>query len=293
MGNKLGLIKHAGNELYLINEALSLRHRGGEYEMIREQNALKGRMAKMVVENTHAVNGNLVVPPFPEGTEMAMFGMGCFWGSEKLFWNIPGVYSTQVGYAMGYTPNPMYKEVCSEKTGHAEVVRIVFDPDRVSYIDLLSAFWENHDPTMGMAQGNDCGTRYRSGIYYYGPLQKNLAEQSKDLYGVQLAKCDYKPITAEILPAGEFYYAEDYHQQYLHKNEGGYCGFGGTGVPCALRLKAQTAEGGILKIEQPDCKDDNREDDKNQATSNQASDKETSKNQDDKNQDDKNVTFKK
>ena len=151
---------------------------------------------------------------------------------------------------MGYTPNPMYREVCSEKTGHAEVVRVVYYPNEVNYVDLLTCFWQNHDPTMGMAQGNDIGTRYRSGIYYYTPLQKSLAEQSKELYGDQLTEFNYKPITTEILPAGEFYYAEDYHQQYLHKNAGGYCGDGGTGIPCTLRiLKTPTPEGVSLKTQ--------------------------------------------
>ncbi|KAK2178648.1 hypothetical protein NP493_534g02038 [Ridgeia piscesae] len=225
----------------------------------------------MVVQNKHAVNDNPVMPPFPEDTEMAMFGMGCFWGAEKLFWDMQGVYSTQVGYAMGYTPNPMYREVCSEKTGHAEVVRIVYYPDVVNYVDLLTCFWQNHDPTMGMAQGNDRGTRYRSGVYYYTPLQKSLAEQSKELYGEQLTECNYKPITTEILPAGEFYYAEDYHQQYLHKNAGGYCGDGGTGIPCTLRLlKTPTLEGTSLKTQLSG--DGTTDDGKNQAAGNRAVD---------------------
>jgi peptide-methionine (S)-S-oxide reductase len=167
-----------------------------------------------------------------------MFGLGCFWGAERKFWKVPGVISTQVGYAAGYTPNPTYKEVCSGQTGHNEVVRVVYDPQKVSYEDLLKTFWENHDPTQGMRQGNDAGTQYRSGIYVYDTDQKRIAEESKRAYEAKLQEAGYGKITTEILDAPPFYYAEDYHQQYLHKNPDGYCGLGGTGVSCPIGLKA-------------------------------------------------------
>ena len=188
--------------------------------------------------DVHYVNHHPIVPPFPEGTETAMFGMGCFWGAERKFWQLRGVYATAVGYAAGTTPNPTYREVCSGRTGHAEVVLVVFDPKMVRYEELLKTFWENHDPTQGMRQGNDVGTQYRSGIYYADEEQRRAAESSRDAYQRQLGKAGYGPITTEILPAPEFYYAEDYHQQYLAKNPGGYCGLGGTGVSCPVGVTA-------------------------------------------------------
>ena len=196
--------------------------------------ALPGRATAMPVPETHFVNGNRLVPPFPDGLETAMFGLGCFWGAERLFWKITGVYSTQVGYAAGPTPNPTYKEVCSGQTGHNEVVRVQFDPKKVSYDALLKAFWEGHDPTQGMRQGNDVGTQYRSGIYVTSPAQRKAAEASKHAYEAALGKAGYDGITTEIVDAPPFYYAEDYHQQYLAKNPGGYCGLGGTGVTCPV-----------------------------------------------------------
>jgi peptide-methionine (S)-S-oxide reductase len=194
--------------------------------------ALPGRATAMPVPEKHFVNGNRLAPPFPDGLETAMFGLGCFWGAERLFWKIPGVYSTQVGYAAGLTPNPTYREVCSGQTGHNEVVRVVFDPKKVGYDTLLKAFWEGHDPTQGMRQGNDVGTQYRSGIYVYSPAQRTAAEASKQTYARALKGAGYDAITTEILDAPPFYYAEDYHQQYLAKNPGGYCGLGGTKVSC-------------------------------------------------------------
>jgi len=196
--------------------------------------ALPGRAEKMAVSPRHAVLGTAVEAPFPDGMHLALFAMGCFWGAEKKLWQVPGVYSTQVGYAAGSTPNPTYREVCSGQTGHAEVVRVVFHPARVSYDDLLRLFWENHDPTQGMRQGNDVGTQYRSGIYTYDDGQVAQARASRDAYQGKLAEAGYGPITTEIAPAGDFYFAEDYHQQYLHKNPDGYCGIGGTGVACPV-----------------------------------------------------------
>jgi len=200
--------------------------------------ALPGRSETMSVPDKHFVNGNPLKPPFPEGMEMALFGLGCFWGAERCFWKQEGVYSTSVGYAAGYTPNPTYREVCSGMTGHNEVVRVVFDPKIVSYEQLLKAFWESHNPTQGMRQGNDTGTQYRSGIYTYSDEQREAAEASRDAYQQQLKQSGYGEITTEILDAPEFYYAEDYHQQYLAKNPGGYCGLGGTGVSCPVGLSA-------------------------------------------------------
>jgi len=196
--------------------------------------ALPGRADRIAVPEEHFVSGNRTIPPFPAGLSRAMFAMGCFWGAERKFWQINGVYSTAVGYAAGHTPNPTYREVCSGMTGHAEAVLAVFDPAVVSYDDLLKVFWENHDPTQGMRQGNDVGTQYRSGIYYYDEAQQRAAEKSRDAYQAQLTAAGYGRITTEILPAPEFYYAEDYHQQYLAKNPGGYCGLGGTGVSCPI-----------------------------------------------------------
>ena len=200
------------------------------------EQALPGRADPMPVPSNHFVNGNPLKPPFPEGTETAMFGMGCFWGAERKFWQLNGVYTTAVGYAAGITPNPTYKEVCSGQTGHNEVVYVVFDPNVISYSELLKVFWENHDPTQGMRQGNDVGTQYRSGIYVYSENQKQLAEASRDAYQQALDKAGYGKITTEILDAPEFYYAEDYHQQYLAKNPNGYCGLGGTNVSCPIGL---------------------------------------------------------
>jgi len=196
----------------------------------------------MKVPRQHYVNGHPLVPPFPEGLELAMFGMGCFWGAERVFWKTPGVFSTAVGYAAGVTPDPDYERVCSGLTGHAEVVRAVFDPARVSYATLLRLFWESHDPTQGMRQGNDVGTQYRSGIYVYTTEQRRLAEASRDAYQPVLVKAGHGRITTEILDAPEFYYAEEYHQQYLAKNPGGYCGLGGTGVACPTGVLASAGD---------------------------------------------------
>ena len=196
--------------------------------------ALPGRTERMPVPATHFVNGHRISPPFPDGLERAMFGMGCFWGAEKKFWQLDGVYTTAVGYAAGHTPNPTYREVCSGMTGHTEVVLVVFDPKTISYEEVLKVFWENHDPTQGMRQGNDVGTQYRSGVYAYGEAQRQAAERSRDVFQQKLTAAGFGPITTEILPAPEFYYAEDYHQQYLAKNPDGYCGLGGTGVSCPV-----------------------------------------------------------
>ncbi|MDZ7753117.1 MAG: peptide-methionine (S)-S-oxide reductase MsrA [Gammaproteobacteria bacterium] len=199
-------------------------------EMPGPEEALPGRERPMTVTNRHHVNGNPIEPPYPEGIALALFGLGCFWGAERKFWQIPGVFSTAVGYAGGLTPNPTYEEVCSGLTGHNEVVRVVHDPARVDYETLLGVFWESHQPTQGMRQGNDVGTQYRSGIYCYTDEQLREALASRDRYQQALAAAGFGAITTEILPAPEFYYAEDYHQQYLAKNPGGYCGIGGTGV---------------------------------------------------------------
>ncbi len=198
--------------------------------------ALPGRSEKMPVPEKHFVNGHPLEPPFPPGTERALFGMGCFWGAEKKFWQHEGVFSTAVGYAAGSTPNPTYREVCTGQTGHNEVVLVVFDPAKVSYDELLKTFWENHDPTQGMRQGNDAGTQYRSGIYTFDDGQAAAAEASKAAFQRGLAKANFGTITTEILPAPPFYYAEDYHQQYLAKNPDGYCGLGGTGASCPIGL---------------------------------------------------------
>lgn len=192
--------------------------------------ALPGRDSEMAVPEQHYVNGNPLTPPFPQGMQLAMFGLGCFWGAERKFWQIPGVYTTAVGYAGGYTPNPTYQEVCTGYTGHNEVVLVVFDPQQVSYAQLLKVFWEAHNPTQGMRQGNDVGTQYRSGIYVYDEAQREAAEQSKTRYQRALSQPGQLTITTEILAAPSFYYAEEYHQQYLAKNPSGYCGLGGTGV---------------------------------------------------------------
>ena len=204
--------------------------------MIAKDDALPGRATVMPVPAAHFVSGARLEPPFPAGMELALFGMGCFWGEERVFWQAGGVYSTSVGYAGGFTPNPTYEEVCSGLTGHTEAVRVVFDPAAISYDKLLRLFWEGHDPTQGMRQGNDTGTQYRSAIYCYGPAQLRAAQASKDAYQRALGKAGYKAITTEIREAPDFYYAEDYHQQYLAKNPRGYCGIGGTGVSCPAGL---------------------------------------------------------
>ena len=196
--------------------------------------SLPGRARAMPVPERHFVSGSRLAPPFPDGMELALFGMGCFWGAERKFWEAEGVYSTAVGYAGGSTPNPAYEEVCSGRTGHAEVVRVVFDPKLTSFPALLKIFWENHDPTQGMRQGNDVGTQYRSAIYCASPAQREAAEASRALYQQGLAGAGFGPITTEIRDAPEFYYAEDYHQQYLAKNPYGYCGLDGTGVGCPI-----------------------------------------------------------
>jgi peptide-methionine (S)-S-oxide reductase len=196
--------------------------------------SLPGRSARMPVPEAHYVNGHRLEPPFPDGLERAMFGLGCFWGAERRFWELPGVYSTAVGYAAGHTPNPTYREVCSGMTGHTEAVLVVFDPRVIRYQDLLKTFWESHNPTQGMRQGNDAGTQYRSGVYYYNEAQRQAAEASRDAFQKALKKAGHGQITTEIIAAPEFYYAEDYHQQYLAKNPGGYCGLGGTGVSCPV-----------------------------------------------------------
>lgn len=209
---------------------------GKKATLPKPEQALPGRDRVMAVPSSHYVNGNLLKPPFPEGMEMAMFGMGCFWGAERKFWQLKGVYSTSVGYAAGYTPNPTYQEVCTGMTGHNEVVRVVYDPQVISYSELLKVFWESHNPTQGMRQGNDAGTQYRSGVYVYSQEQNKLAEASKEIYQQALNEAGYGSITTEILDAAEFYYAEDYHQQYLAKNPGGYCGLGGTNVACPVGI---------------------------------------------------------
>ncbi len=200
--------------------------------MPRPEEALPGRPEPIWVPGRHFVLGTPMAPPFPQGMERAIFGMGCFWGAERVFWSLPGVYTTAVGYAGGFTPNPTYEEVCSGLTGHAEVVLVVFDPQKLDYSELVRRFFEAHDPTQGMRQGNDIGTQYRSAIYTTNERQSTLARAARDRYGEELAKAGFGPITTEIAPAGPFYYAEEYHQQYLAKNPSGYCGLGGTGVRC-------------------------------------------------------------
>ncbi len=202
------------------------------------ERALPGRAERLRVPAKHFVLGTPLEPPYPEGLERALFGLGCFWGAERRFWEAPGVFTTAVGYAAGFTPNPTYEEVCSGQTGHAEVVRVVFDASRTSYEALLRLFWESHDPTQGMRQGNDVGTQYRSGIYTHSPAQRRAAESSREAYQRALVAAGHGSITTEIRDAPEFYYAEDYHQQYLARNPRGYCGLGGTGVACPLGLGA-------------------------------------------------------
>ncbi len=204
--------------------------------MPRPDEALPGRTTPIRVGGTHFVNAHRITPPFPDGMARAMFGMGCFWGAERKFWQVPGVYSTAVGYAGGLTPNPTYEEVCSGRTGHNEVVLVVYDPAQVTYEQLLAVFWESHDPTQGMRQGNDAGTQYRSGIYTFDEAHAKAAEASRVAYQQQLAQAGFGAITTELIAAPELYYAEEYHQQYLGKNPGGYCGIGGTGVACSIGL---------------------------------------------------------
>jgi peptide-methionine (S)-S-oxide reductase len=204
--------------------------------------ALPGRAQPLRVPERHYVNGERIVPPYPDGTQLALFAAGCFWGVEKTFWQTPGVVSTAVGYAGGYTPNPTYEEVCSGQTGHAEVARVVFDPQRISYEELLRVFWEEHDPTQGMRQGNDSGTQYRSAIYAYSDEQRKAAEQSRDAYQTALTAAGYGQITTEIADAPEFYFAEDYHQQYLAKNPAGYCPDHSTGVACPVGLGVSASQ---------------------------------------------------
>ena len=205
--------------------------------MVRREDALKGRAEGMPVAPAHLVLGTPMVPPFPDGLEAAVFGLGCFWGAERKFWQVKGVYATAVGYSGGFTPNPTYEEVCSGLTGQAEAVLVVFDPRTASYEHLLAVFWESHDPTQGMRQGADTGTQYRSAIYGRSETQLAAARASRDAYQARLTAAGYGPITTEIAPAGEFFYAEDYHQQYLAKNPNGYCGLGGTGVACPVGLR--------------------------------------------------------
>ena len=202
--------------------------------MITAEDALPGRDQAVPVAGAHAVLGTPLQPPYPEGSQVAEFAMGCFWGAEKTYWQTPGVISTSVGYEGGFTPNPTYEEVCSGKTGHAEAVLVAFDPTKVSYADLLKVFFEEHDPTQGMRQGNDIGTQYRSGIYFVNDAQRATAEMALRTYDEDLRRAGHEPVTTEVEPAGPFYYAEDYHQQYLHKVPNGYCGLAGTGVSCRI-----------------------------------------------------------
>ncbi|MCY4237019.1 MAG: peptide-methionine (S)-S-oxide reductase MsrA [Rhodospirillaceae bacterium] len=207
-------------------------------EMPPIDKALKGRLQEMSVENSHYVNGNPIKPPFPDGMKRLIVGMGCFWGAERVFWRTPGVFTTAVGYAAGHTPNPTYEEVCSGMTGHNEVVLTVYDPQTISTEEMLRLFWENHDPTQGMRQGNDVGTQYRSGIYCTTPAQMELAEATKAIFQEKLSAAGYGAVTTELLDKPNFFYAEDYHQQYLAKNPAGYCGLGGTGISCPIGVAA-------------------------------------------------------
>jgi peptide-methionine (S)-S-oxide reductase len=208
-------------------------------KLLPTESTLPGRAQSMPVPDAHFVNGHPLKPPFPAGMQQAVFGMGCFWGAERVFWKLPGVYSTAVGYAGGQTKNPSYEEVCSGFTNHTEAVLVVFDPKKISYEELLKTFWEGHDPTQGMRQGNDAGTQYRSAVYTYGVEQKQAALKSKEQYEKAVKAKGFGPITTEIREAPEFYYAEDYHQQYLGKNPNGYCGLGGTGVSCPVGVLAK------------------------------------------------------
>ena len=211
--------------------------------MPAREEALPGRSNPLKMPETHFVNGHRITAPFPAGLKEAVFGLGCFWGAERLFWQLPGVYSTAVGYAGGFTPNPTYEEVCSGQTGHAEVVRVIYDPEKVDFEDLLKVFWESHDPTQGMRQGNDVGTQYRSAIYVLDEEQKRAAQESRELYQKRLAGAGRGTITTEIAAAPQFFYAEDYHQQYLEKNPDGYCGIKGTGVSCPITGSQRVSAG--------------------------------------------------
>jgi peptide-methionine (S)-S-oxide reductase len=211
---------------------------GSKNRMVAPEDALPGRPDPLPVPDRHFVLGTPIKPPFPEGLQTAVLGMGCFWGAERVFWQAPGVYTTAVGYAGGYTPNPTYEEVCSGRTGHTEAVLVVFDPEQTSYDEILRLFWENHDPTQGMRQGNDVGTQYRSAVYTTSDEQAAAVAASRELFGERLRAAGYDEISTEVAPLGEFYYAEDYHQQYLAKVPNGYCGLGGTGVSCPIGLKA-------------------------------------------------------
>ncbi len=210
--------------------------------MVEPESALAGREAEIPLSARHAVLGTPLKPPFPQGFEQAVVGMGCFWGAERVFWQAPGVYTTAVGYAGGITPNPSYEEVCSGRTGHTEAVLVVFDPAKSSYAEILRLFWENHDPTQGMRQGNDVGTQYRSAILWSTQEQRRVAEASRDAYAARLGQSGFEEITTEIAQADRFFYAEEYHQQYLEKNPFGYCGLGGTGVSCPIGLATTTPE---------------------------------------------------
>jgi peptide-methionine (S)-S-oxide reductase len=210
-------------------------------QMVDAQNALPGRSEQMPLPERHDVLGTPLAPPFPDGYERAIVGMGCFWGAERVFWQAPGVYTTAVGYAGGLTENPTYEEVCSGRTGHTEAVLVVFDPQQTSYDEILRLFWENHDPTQGMRQGNDTGTQYRSAIYWTSEAQREAAERSRQMFQRELSASGYGEITTELAEAGEFYYAEPYHQQYLAKNPNGYCGLGGTGVSCPIGVGVAAA----------------------------------------------------
>jgi peptide-methionine (S)-S-oxide reductase len=212
---------------------------GKNTKMVEPERALPGRDRELSITNRHAVLGTPLKPPFPEGLERAVVGMGCFWGAERVFWQALGVYTTAVGYAGGITPNPTYEEVCSGRTGHTEAVLVVFDPSKTSFEEILRSFWENHNPTQGMRQGNDVGTQYRSAIYWETEDQRAAAEASRTAYAERLRSSGYPEITTEIAQAGPFFYAEDYHQQYLHKNPWGYCGLGGTGVSCPVGVFAR------------------------------------------------------
>jgi peptide-methionine (S)-S-oxide reductase len=228
---------HADGNLFAsgwVCSGMFLRADPRKLQMPRPEEALPGRSTPIAVPERHFVNGNRLTPPFPDGMQHAMFGLGCFWGAERKFWQTAGVYSTAAGYAAGLTPNPTYEEVCSGKTGHNEVVRVIWDPRATSYEALLQVFFDNHDPTQGMRQGNDVGTQYRSGIYTYDEAQQAAALASRDAFAPRLAAAGFPAITTEVIAAPTFYYAEDYHQQYLAKNPRGYCGLGGTGVSCPI-----------------------------------------------------------
>jgi peptide-methionine (S)-S-oxide reductase len=214
---------------------------GTTSEIPSAEKALPGRDTTMPVPERHAVLGGPLLPPYPDGVDHIVVGMGCFWGAERLFWQTPGVFTTAVGYAGGHTPNPTYREVCSGRTGHAEVVLVAWETARLSLDEVLRIFWEGHDPTQGMRQGNDAGTQYRSAVYWRDERQRDAAVASRDAYAQALAERGYGPITTEIAPAGPFYLAEEYHQQYLHKNPGGYCGIGGTGVACPVGVGASAS----------------------------------------------------